>query len=235
MLLNAKSPLIISGGGVSRAEGWDELQEFAEYLQIPVITTIMGIGTISNQSECYLGTTMRMFASMAHNADVILSLGCKFSFIMEYGAEPTWNDSQKMIQVDIDPAMIGRDKPVTLGIVGDCKSFLTQILDEVKAKQRIEKREWLENLLKTKKQMLTALKNMASSDSTPIDPFRMVKEVLDFIDEDTILVIDGGNIVYSTHALLHLYERKPLSTLHSICMGHLGTSIPYGIGAKLAK
>ncbi|MHA2037501.1 MAG: thiamine pyrophosphate-binding protein [Promethearchaeota archaeon] len=235
LLLNAKSPLIISGGGVSRAEGWDELQEFAEYLQIPVITTIMGIGTISNQSECYLGTTMRMFASMAHNADVILSLGCKFSFIMEYGAEPTWNDSQKMIQVDIDPAMIGRDKPVTLGIVGDCKSFLTQILDEVKAKQRIEKREWLENLLKTKKQMLTALKNMASSDSTPIDPFRMVKEVLDFIDEDTILVIDGGNIVYSTHALLHLYERKPLSTLHSICMGHLGTSIPYGIGAKLAK
>ncbi|MHA1932378.1 MAG: hypothetical protein ACW96X_07540 [Promethearchaeota archaeon] len=58
---------------------------------------------------------------MARNVDVILSLGCKFSFIMDHGSEPTWNDSQKMIQVDIDPAMIGREKPVTLGIVGDCK------------------------------------------------------------------------------------------------------------------
>jgi len=235
MLLNAKSPLIISGGGVSRAEGWNELQEFAEYLQIPVITTVQGIGTISSQSKCHLGTTMRMFMSMARNADVILSLGCKFSFIMEYGSEPTWNDSQKMIQVDIDPAMIGREKPVTIGIVGDCKMFLTQILNEVKNKKRIEKREWLENLSATKKLTLTALKNMASSDTTPIDPFRMIKEVLDFIDEDAILIIDGGNVVYNTHAILHLYDRKPLSTLHSLCMGHLGTSIPYGIGAKLAK
>jgi acetolactate synthase-1/2/3 large subunit len=236
MILNAKSPLIISGGGVARAEGWNELQEFAEYLQIPVITTIMGIGTISNQSKCHLGTTMRMFMSMARNADVILSLGCKFSFIMGYGAEPIWNDSQKMIQVDIDPGMIGRDKPVTLGIVGDCKSFLTQILDEVRNTEKIKKRDWLDDLLVTKKQTEMALKNMASSDNTPIDPFRMVKEVLEFIDEDAIVIIDGGNIVYSTHAQLNLYkERKPLSTLHSISMGHLGTSIPYGIGAKLAK
>ncbi|MHA2182058.1 MAG: thiamine pyrophosphate-binding protein [Promethearchaeota archaeon] len=235
MLLNANSPLIVSGGGVSRAEGWDELQEFAEYLQIPVITTVQGIGTISSQSKCHLGTTMRMYMSMARNADVILSLGCKFSFIMEYGAEPTWNDSQKMIQVDIDPAMIGREKPVTLGIVGDCKSFLTQILEEVKHKQKVDKREWLENLLATKKQVIMGLKNMASSESTPIDPFRMVNEVLEFIDDDAILVIDGGNIVYTTHAIIHLHKRKPLSTLHSLCMGHLGTSIPYGIGAKLAK
>jgi acetolactate synthase-1/2/3 large subunit len=79
------------------------------------------------------------------------------------------------------------------------------------------------------------LKSMTSSDTTPIDPFRMIKEVLDFIGEEAILVIDGGNIVYSTHAVLHLYKRKPLSTLHSLSMGHLGTSIPYGIGAKLAK
>jgi acetolactate synthase-1/2/3 large subunit len=235
MLLNAKSPLIISGGGVSRAEGWNELQEFAEYLQIPVITTVQGIGTISNQSKCHLGTTMRMYMSMARNADVILSLGCKFSFIMEYGAEPTWNDSQKMIQVDIDPAMIGREKPVTLGIVGDCKSFLTQILEEVKHKQKVDKREWLENLLATKKQIMMGLQSMASSETIPIDPFRMVKEVLEFIDDDAILVIDGGNIVFTTHAMIHLHKRKPLSTLHSLCMGHLGTSIPYGIGAKLAK
>ncbi|MFW9824556.1 MAG: thiamine pyrophosphate-binding protein [Candidatus Thorarchaeota archaeon] len=236
MLLNAKNPLIISGGGVARAEAWNELQKFAEYLQIPVITTIMGVGTISNQSKCHLGISMRAFMSMIREVDVILSLGCKFSFIMGYGAEPPWKDSQKLIQVDIDPSMIGRNKPVTLGIVGDCKSFLTQILDEVKHTDRIENREWLNKLITAKKQVDTTLKNMASSNETPIAPFRMVKEVLKFIDEDAILIIDGGNITGSAWAQINLYkERKPLSSLQAIGMGHLGTSVPYGIGAKLAK
>ncbi len=236
LLSNAKNPLIISGGGVARAEAWNELQEFAEYLQIPVITTIMGIGTISNQSKCHLGISIGANRSMARRVDVILSLGCKFSFIMGYGAEPLWKDSQKLIQVDIDPGMIGRNKPVTLGIVGDCKSFLTQILDEVKHTERIETRDWLDKLIKSKKQSEMAMKKMASSDSLPIAPLRMVKEVLEFIDEDAILIVDGGNISSSTYGQLHLYkDRKPLSTLQAIGMGHLGTSVPYGIGVKLAK
>ncbi|MFW9895510.1 MAG: thiamine pyrophosphate-binding protein [Candidatus Thorarchaeota archaeon] len=236
MLLNANNPLIISGGGVARAEAWNELQEFAEYLQIPVITTIMGIGTISNKSKCHLGVSMRAFMSMIREVDVILSLGCKFSFIMGYGAEPPWKDSQKLIQVDIDPGMIGRNKPVTLGIVGDCKPFLTQILDEIKHTERVENRDWLNKLIMMKKQVDTTLKNMASSNDKPIASFRMVKEVLKFIDDDAILIIDGGNISGSALAQINLYkERKPLSTLQAIGMGHLGTSIPYGIGAKLAK
>jgi acetolactate synthase-1/2/3 large subunit len=236
LLIKAKNPLIISGGGVARAEAWNELQEFAEYLQIPVITTISGIGTISNQSKCHLGLSLRADRSMGSKADVVLSLGNKFSFVMGHGAEPVWNNEQKLIQVDIDPGMIGRNKPVTLGIVGDCKSFLTQILEETKHLKRVEKREWLENLIKSKNQMETTTKKIASNDSVPITPERLVKEVLEFIDEDAILIIDGGNIAGSTFGQLNLYkDRKPLSTLQATGMGHLGTSVPYGIGAKLAK
>ena len=236
LLLNAKNPLIISGGGVARAEAWNELQEFAEYLQIPVITTISGIGTLSNQSKCHLGLSLMRNTSMGSEADVVLSLGNKFSFILGHGAEPLWKDSQTLIQVDIDPSMIGRNKPVTLGIVGDCKSFLTQILEEVKHSKRIEKREWLEKLIKSKNQNDTNRKKTASNDSIPITPERMVKEVLEFIDEDAILIIDGGNIASSAFRQINVYkDRKPLSTLQSTGMGHLGTSVPWGIGAKLAK
>jgi acetolactate synthase-1/2/3 large subunit len=236
LLLNAKNPIIISGGGVARAEAWNELQEFAEYLQIPVITTISGIGTISNQSKCHLGISIGADRSMGREADVVLSLGNKFSFVMGHGAEPAWSDSQTLIQVDIDPGMIGRNKPVTIGIVADCKSFLTQILQEVKHSERIETREWLEKLIKSKNQNEERMKKIASDDSIPINPARMVKEVLEFIDDDAILIMDGGNIVGSVFRQLHLYkERKPLSTLQSTGMGHLGTSVPWGIGAKLAK
>ncbi|MFX1345225.1 MAG: thiamine pyrophosphate-binding protein [Promethearchaeota archaeon] len=236
LLLNAKKPLIISGGGVARAEAWNELQEFAEYLQIPVITTISGLGTISNQSKCHLGISIGADRSMGREADVVLSLGNKFSFVMRHGAEPAWNDSQTLIQVDIDPGMIGRNKPVTIGIVADCKSFLTQILQEVKHLERIESREWLEKLIQSKNQNEERMKKIASNDSVPITSERMVKEVLEFIDEDAILIIDGGNITGSVFRQLHLYkDRKPLSTLQSTGMGHLGTSVPWGIGAKLAK
>ncbi len=236
MLMNAKKPLIISGGGVARAEAWEELQEFAEYLQIPVITTIMGIGTISNKSNCHLGATVAAAQSAASKADVILSLGCKFSFIMGYGEEPAWKDSQQLIQVDIDPAIIGRTKPVSLGIVGDCKSYLSKILKEVKKLEKVEARRWLERLTKQQEQLFSFLQGSIKSDSTTITAEVMVQEVLEFIDDNAILIVDGGNITTSAFGQINLYkERKPLSTLCAIGMGHLGTSVPYGIGAKLAK
>jgi acetolactate synthase-1/2/3 large subunit len=236
MLINAEKPLIISGGGVARAEAWDELKEFAEYLQIPVATTISGIGTISNKSNCHLGATVGAIRSAASKADVVLSLGCKFSFIMGYGEEPIWKNSQNLIQVDIDPAMIGRTKPVSLGIVGDCKSFLNKMLKEIKKMEKVESRRWLERMKKQSQQLFSFIQETVSKESSFITAERLVKEVLEFIEEDAILILDGGNITVSTFEQINLYkQRSPLSTLQSTGMGHLGTSIPYGIGAKLAK
>ena len=237
LLLKAEKPLIVSGGGVARAEAWNELQEFAEYLQIPVITSIMGMGTISNESKCHLGVSaMAAGSKAAKQTDVILALGCKFSFIMALGKEPIWNNSQKMIQVDIDPTIIGRAKPITLGIVSDCKLFLKQILEEVKKTERVEKSEWLETLSETVEKNKRSLIRKSSKDKMPIVADRMVKDVLEFMDEDAILVVDGGNIAGSALAQANFYKaRPPLSTLIAIGMGHLGTSVPYGIGVKLAK
>jgi len=237
LLLTAEKPLIVSGGGVARAEAWDELREFAEYLQIPVITSIIGIGTISNESKCHLGVSVMAAGSKASKeADVLLALGCKFSFVMALGKEPFWSDSQQMIQVDIDPTIIGRAKPITLGIVSDCKLFLKQMLEEMKKTEKVEKREWLETLVQSAQKGIDTLKKKALVDKIPIRPDRMVKDVLEFIDKDAILIIDGGNIAGSTIAQVNFYkERPPLSTLMAIGMGHLGTSVPYGIGVKLAK
>jgi len=237
LLLSAEKPLIVSGGGVLRAEAWDELQELAEYLQIPVMTSIMGVGSLSNQSSCFLGTSIGSATYQATTrADVILALGTKFSHTLFLGKAPVWRDTQKMIHVDIDPSIIGRSKPITLGIVADCKQFLTQILEEVKKTKKIEKREWLKTLLAEKQKSQSVYTRKASNDNMPIVPQRLVKEVYDFIDDDAILINDGGDITYYALEAINMYkERKPLSTLQAIGMGHLGTSVGYGIGAKLAK
>jgi len=237
LLLSAKKPLIVSGGGVLRAEAWRELQELAEHLQIPVMTSIMGIGSISNQSNCFLGTSIGSATYQATTrADVILAIGTKFSFVLALGKAPVWRDRQKLIHVDIDPSIIGRSKPITLGIVADCKQFLLQILEEVKKTKKVEQREWLESLLVEKQKKLSIFAKKASKDTVPITPQRMVKEVYEFMDEDAILINDGGDISYYAMEAINMYnERKPLSTLQSIGMAHLGTSVGYGIGAKLGK
>jgi len=237
LLSKAEKPLIISGGGVARAEAWNELREFAEYLQIPVFTTVMGIGTMTNKSKCLMGASVSGPAlKAAPEADVILALGCKFSYTMGHGAEPFWKDSQKLIQVDIDPSIIGRAKPITLGIVGDCKQFLIQILEEIKKSDKIEKREWLDTLAEIRQINIEKVNKKAMRDKIPILPKRLIKEVLENIADDAILIIDGGDIAAHMVEQVDYYkDRAPLSTLEAIGMGQLGTAIPYGIGAKLAQ
>ncbi len=237
LLLKAEKPLIVSGGGVSRSEGWEELQEFAEYLKIPVMTSLMGVGTISSKSGSFIGTTINgPGLKAAPEADVVLALGCKFSYIMGHGHEPFWKNSQKMIQVDIDPGIIGRAKPIALGVVSDCKQFLKQILETTKKTQKVESRPWLDELLDLRKIQMAGMMKKATKDKIPILPQRLVKDVLEFMDEDAIFVNDGGDIAcYSIEQIDYYKPRPPLSFLQAVGMGHLGTSVGYGIGAKLAK
>jgi len=237
LLLKAKKPIIVSGGGVSRAEGWNELEEFVDYLQLPVITTGSGMGTIPEKSKYLLGAGVAgMGLKVIPEADVVVALGCKFSWTMAHGNEPFWKDSQTLIQVDIDPSIIGRAKPITLGIQGDCKQFLKQILEKAKKMEKVEKREWLEQLVQTRQNNIEKLNKKLSKDKIPIMPKRLLKDVFESMDKDAILILDGGDISVSAAEQIYDYNtRKPLSTLAAMGMGQLGTAVPYGIGAKLAK
>ncbi len=237
LIKKAEKPLVISGGGVSRAEAWNELEEFVDYLQLPVITSVSGIGTISKNTQYLFGTGVAgVGLKIIPEADVVVALGCKFSWTMAHGEEPFWNNSQTLIQVDIDPSIIGRAKPVSLGIIGDCKQFLTQILEKAKKSDRVETREWLEELKTTRQNTIEKLKKKLEKDKIPIAPKRLIKDIFESMDEDAILILDGGDISVSAAEQIYDYNiRKPLSTLAATGMGQLGTAVPYGIGAKLAK
>ncbi|NVM19267.1 MAG: thiamine pyrophosphate-binding protein [Candidatus Lokiarchaeota archaeon] len=237
LIKKAEKPLVISGGGVSRAEAWNELEEFVDYLQLPVITSPSGIGTLSKNTQYLFGTGVAgVGLKIIPEADVVVALGCKFSWTMAHGDEPFWKDSQTLIQVDIDPSIIGRAKPVSLGIIGDCKQFLTQILEKAKKGDRVETREWLEELKTTRQITIENLNKKLEKDKIPIVPKRLIKDIFESMDEDAILILDGGDISVSAAEQIYDYNiRKPLSTLVATGMGQLGTAVPYGIGAKLAK
>jgi acetolactate synthase-1/2/3 large subunit len=238
MLLNAEKPVIISGGGVMMAEAWDELRKFAERFKIPVMTTHRGIGTISNESECFVGSTITISSALhaAGNSDVVLALGCKFSYCMGHGDEPFWKNDQQLIQVDIDPSIIGRAKPISLGIVADCKIFLNQMIKTGNNRDAVEKREWLDTLKAMREKYIKSVIRKATKDKTPILPQRLVKDVYEFMDEDAILIMDGGDISCFALEQVNIHKKvKPLSIVQAIGMGHLGTAVPYCIGAKLGQ
>lgn len=240
LLLNAEYPLIIGGGGVIAAGAWEELQELSLHCKIPAMTTLMGAGAISSDKETFIGTTMQSPAAQnAGQADVVLALGCKFSHTLAYGLKPIWNiDKQVLIQVDIDPTMIGHHRKVDVAIVGDCKLVLQQILSEIKALQPspIAERDWLKELRRVRANSIESLKKKVMKEKDPMLAERMLKEVLEFIDEDAVIIIDGGDIVLHTIAQIDIYKpRPPRSTIQSVSMGHLGTVIPYAIAARLAR
>ncbi len=240
ILSKAQRPLIISGGGVTISGRWDILQKLSLEFEIPCATTFMGIGTMSTHHPTYVGATVGSSGvfKAVHDADVILALGCKFSYVMAYGKSPVYNPDAQLIQVDIDPQMIGKNRPVALGILGDVGVVLQQIYDCLKQRKtgKISAATWMPSLLEARKSGIDSMRGKTTSDRTPIPPQRVINDLLNFMKPSDILCIDGGDTAVFTMAQIdNTKPRDPRTVLMSIGFGHLGTAIPYAIGAKLAK
>jgi acetolactate synthase-1/2/3 large subunit len=242
ILKNAKKPIIIGGGGVLASEGSDDLQKLSGVYMIPASTSINGLGVIGKDKKTYVGSflTGTAFRTAAAEADVVLSFGCKWDYSLLYGAPPVWNQqNQKLIQIDIDPSEIGKNRPVEIGIVGDAKTVINQLISEMEEalpKEKItEWSEWNAYLQDLHKSDEINIQKILSSKKLPMKPQRLALEVLDFIPEDTQIIIDGGDIAVFTYAYINYKPRPPRSTYSSLSMGHLGVGIPYAIGAKMAK
>ena len=238
-LINAKKPLILAGGGIHMSDASPELNKLAEYLNIPVGTSVMGIGAIQSE-KCILGATLTNPAVMraVSEADCFLILGCKLSFTLGFGDKRFWNPNGILIQVDIDPSIIAKNRTVDLGIVGDCKLVLQQILQEVKNKVSSprSKSDFLDSMKAIRQKSIDSIIKKAAKEKTPILPERFIKDIFEFMDEDAIVIIDGGDIaVYAVEQIDFYKPRPPRSTLQAVGMGHLGTAVAYAVGAKLAK
>ncbi len=241
ILKNANKPIIVAGGGVNASGAFEVLRNLSETYNIPVGTTINGIGSFDIRKKTYIGSLLLInaFRKAANEADVVISFGCKWDYTVVYGADPLWNQNQKIIQVDIDPKEIGKNRPVAVGIVGDAKAVMLQFLSEMEnnlPKEKVtEWEEWTRNLTDLRKSDAQTIQKMLKYDKLPMKPERLVYEVLDFVSADTQIVLDGGDIAVFTYGLMSNFPREPRSFYYPISMGHLGTGIPHAIGAQMAK
>jgi acetolactate synthase-1/2/3 large subunit len=241
ILKTAKKPLIVAGGGIHASDASEELKKLSTTYKLPAGTSINGVGSIDLRSETYLGSYLvaNAYRKAVSEADVVISLGAKWDYSILFGAPPIWNPNAKIIQIDIDPEMIGRNRAVEIAIIGDAKVVINQLLAEMESslpKEKItEWAEWNTYLSDIKKNDALMIQKLLKYNKLPMKPERLAYEVLDFISFDTQLVIDGGDIAVFTFGLISNFPRDPRTLYSSLTMGHLGTGIPYAIGAKIAK
>ena len=223
---NARKPLICSGGGVFAANACEEMLALAEKTNIPVITTMMGISSISGEHPLDFGMLGMHGVKSANYAvnkcDLLVLIGARVgdravkspSFLAE---------TTKIIHIDIDPAEIGKNIKVNIPIVGDAKLILGQILDSI---PQMEHKEWLDEL--------STLRVPAEFDKAEegfVNPREFIQKLSSKMPENTVCVADvGQNQIWTSN----YFKTKQGRFLTSGGMGTMGYSIPAAVGAKLA-
>ncbi|HHS97342.1 MAG TPA: thiamine pyrophosphate-binding protein [Chloroflexi bacterium] len=235
MLVEAERPLIHPGGGVLRSGAWDEVRELAEYLSAPVTTSPGACGVLPEDHPlCLIAGGYGALGAQAM-ADVVLLIGGRLGDTDFWGQPPFWGepDQQKLIQIDIEPENVALNRPVDLALVGDAKATLRLLIEAVKRRTSpIPERPEIAEYRATQEAWLAPFESQAESDQKPIHPLRLIRDVRAFFPRDAITVVDGGNTAVWAHYLNRIYT--PRSFLWASDSGHLGTGLPYAIGAKLA-
>ena len=225
LLLRAERPVIIAGSGVWWSQAAKELQEFVELTKIPLS---MGRGHIPADHPLCLPLVGN------EHADVVLLLGARLDFRLRYGRSPMFNKDSKWIQVDIEPTEIGRNRAIDIGITGDARAVLKQMIEE--ARDRCQGRgepAWVKECRERLKVMQGQLEILMNSDSVPVHPARLCREVRDFINRDATVVIDGGDI--SGWGFRTIGSYQPGHLLGVVPTGTLGVGPSFAMAAKLAR
>jgi len=231
ILKDAKRPVIVTGTGVLWSKAMAELKEFVELSGIPFYTTPQGRGVIEEDHRLsFLGARNQAWKE----ADVVLVVGTRMNFIIGFGQAPRWAEDVKIIQVDISDEEIGRNRPVDVGIVGDAKMVLQQLIKEGRdAFHGRKELAWVDTLRGYDKRATEKSQALLNTDQTPIHPLRLCKEVRDFMDRDAIIVVDGHEIL--NFARQSIPTNAPGHRVNAGPNGCMGVAVPFGMGAKVAK
>ena len=235
MLANAKFPLLHAGNGVLASNATNELIALAEYLQAPVTTSVAARGSIPEDHPLSLVPASFGAIGAQCQADLVLLVGGRLGDLDFWGRAPGWGDraSQKLIQIDISPEMIGHNRIVDLAIVGDAKSTLTELLKHIRNRPKAKPRPEMTDCREAQDHWLEDFVKQGKSEQTPIHPLRMIQEIRSFFPRDAISIVDGGNIAVWAIYLNRIYQ--PRTFLWPSDSGHLGVGTGYAIGSKLAQ
>ena len=227
LINEAKHPLIISGRGVIISQAYAELKTLAETSQIPVTTTLLGIGSFPEShalSYGMIGMHGMAYANMAvNNADIVIAIGMRFddrATAKVAGFAP----NAKIIHIDIDPAEIGKNIAVEVPIVGDVKIVLSELNRQVTHAHHLE---WITQLDSWRKDHPSTI----VKESNSLIPQYVIRKIYDITGGQGIVVTGVGQ--HQMWAAQHYWYDRPNSFISSGGLGTMGFGLPAAIGAKI--
>jgi acetolactate synthase-1/2/3 large subunit len=229
-LADAERPVILAGGGVIKADASDALRDFAKEYEIPVITTMPGIGSFPEDHELSLewaGMHGTGYANMAiTNTDCMLAVGTRFDDRLTGGVDSFAPDAE-VIHIDIDPAEISKNVEADHPLIGDAREVLRQCFDAMPSSPDCE--AWLEQCQEWKSAYPMAYD---TPDDEPLKPQYVVERFSELTPDDTIVTTGVGQ--HQMWASQYWTYQEPRTWVSSHGLGTMGYGVPSAIGAKLA-
>ncbi|GHD72532.1 acetolactate synthase large subunit [Streptomyces mirabilis] len=231
----AKQPILLVGHGVHTSRAGESVRALAEAMACPVIQTSGGTSYIAGLED---RTFPYGFSAAAIDAvvksDLCLAIGTELGEPVHYGRGRHWvanEANRRWILVEQDPQAIGVNRSVDVPLVGDLRAVVPQVVDALEATPRTASPE-LAGWIKQDAAQLAELAETAPSGMSPVHPARLIVEATKVFPKDGIMVRDGG----ATTIFGWTYSQaKPHDVMWNQNFGHLGTGLPYAIGASVAE
>ncbi|MCI3222516.1 thiamine pyrophosphate-binding protein [Streptomyces sp. NP-1717] len=234
-VLRAERPVIWLGNGGNRARASEDVLALADALGIPVVTTFNGIGSVPTTHPLVFGAVSRMGTTLSGevlgDADLVLALGNSLNAV----STTRWRrELPEVIQVDVEPAMIGRYySEITQGVVGDLGAFARDLVTATAghaAGAKAGRAEWISSLAKARTDWWQGSEVADTAAEGPLSPADIVRTLREVSPEETLLIPDAGNPgVWS-----FLWEiQRPGSYIKPVGFGNMGFALPSAIAASL--
>lgn len=238
LLKSANFSIIHAGSGVLHSGAKQELKEVAEKLQAMVTTSWAGRGAMSEDNRLMMPMVhIEANNNVRNDADVVLVLGSRLGETDWWGKAPYWNAEQTVIQVDIDPMILGTNKPAELLIQADIKAFLQQLLmaleSDVLPPIDRTREDLITKHIENKNNHRKKLNEHITDKNYPMNPAQIPHLANKVFPKNTPLVIDGGNTAIWTNFYYEVNDEMPL--LSTFKFGMLGAGVGQALGAAVAK
>ncbi|WP_061291302.1 thiamine pyrophosphate-binding protein [Herbidospora cretacea] len=231
LLVHSEKPCVLLGSQVWTTRGTDAAIDFVRALNVPAYMNGSGRGTLPPGDPHHFQLSRRY---AFNEADLIIIVGTPFDFRMGYGKRLSRDAT--VVQIDLDYRTVGKNRDIDLGIVGDAGLILASAAQA--ASGRVDtgaarRKEWIEELRAVETQAFEKRLPRQLSAAQPIDPYRLVHEINEFITEDTIYIGDGGDIVTFSGQVVQ--PKSPGHWMDPGPLGTLGVGVAFAMAAKYAE
>lgn len=247
MLMEAKRPVLWLGGGVVASDAYSEVKQIAEFCGAAVLTSMMAKDAFPNDHPLYAWATgskgTKCGIAISRTADVVIAIGTRFAdeSTCSYRKGIAWNFGEdeldtRLVHIDIDPHEIGKNYPTDIGIVGDAKAVLSELMEELTSHYQAvdyERTPYFKEIQDLKAEWVQFLGEWRKPDLEPAMISCCIKEINDFLERDAIVVTSSGNV--QAQLIQEMLFYTPHTCITAGGFSTMGYTLPACLGAKLGQ